>query len=91
MQITNDTEMTSYRAVIVQGCLWKISLLRNKYRKGASPTAQQKRICLPCKSHRRHNFDPWGCEDPLEKTWQLTRVFLLRESHGQRSLAGYSL
>lgn len=41
MQVTNDIEMISYRAVIVQGCLWKISLLRNKYTKGASPMAQQ--------------------------------------------------
>ena len=33
-----------------------------------------------------------GQEDPLEgRAWQLTPVFLPRESHGQRSLAGYSL
>ena len=29
-----------------------------------------------------------GEEDPLEKEWQPTPVFLPRESHGQRSLAG---
>ena len=29
-------------------------------------------------------------EDPLEKEWQPTQVFLPRESHGQRNLAGYS-
>ena len=29
-------------------------------------------------------------EDPLEEAWQLTPVFLPGESHGQRSLAGYS-
>jgi len=27
---------------------------------------------------------------PWRRAWQLTPVFLLRESHGQRSLAGYS-
>ena len=32
-----------------------------------------------------------GWEDPLEKEWQATPVFLLGESHGQRSQAGYSL
>ena len=32
-----------------------------------------------------------GWEDPLEKKWQPTPVFLPGESHGQRSLAGYSL
>ena len=31
-----------------------------------------------------------GQEDPLEKGWQLTPVFLPGEFHGQRSLAGYS-
>ena len=30
-----------------------------------------------------------GQEDPLEKKWQPTPVFLPGESHGQRSLAGY--
>ena len=29
-------------------------------------------------------------EDPLEKRWQPISVVLLGESHGQRSLAGYS-
>ena len=29
-------------------------------------------------------------EDPLERAWQPTPVFLPRESHGQRSLVGYS-
>ena len=31
-----------------------------------------------------------GLEDPLEKEWQPTPVFLPRESHRQRNLAGYS-
>ena len=30
-----------------------------------------------------------GREDPLQRKWQLTPVFLPRESHGQRSLVGY--
>ena len=33
---------------------------------------------------------PLGQEDPLGKEWQPTPVFLPGESHGQRSLAGYS-
>jgi len=32
-----------------------------------------------------------GQEDPLRRTQQPTPVFLPGESHGQRSLAGYSL
>ena len=31
-----------------------------------------------------------GDEDPWRRVWQPTSVFLTRESHGQRSLAGYS-
>ena len=31
-----------------------------------------------------------GWEDPLEKKWQRTPVFLSGEFHGQRSLAGHS-
>ena len=31
-----------------------------------------------------------GQEDPLEKEWQPTPVFLPGESHEQRSLGGYS-
>ena len=31
-----------------------------------------------------------GREDPLEEGWQPTPVFLTEESHGQRSLTGYS-
>ena len=37
---------------------------------------------------RRPGFDPW--EDPLEKEWQPTPVFLPGEVLGQRSLVGYS-
>ena len=32
-----------------------------------------------------------GWEDPREEKWQPTPVFFPGESHGQRSLAGYSL
>ena len=31
-----------------------------------------------------------GQEDPLKKQWQPTPVFWPEESHGQRTLAGYS-
>ena len=31
-----------------------------------------------------------GWEDPLDRKWQPTPVFLPRELYGQRSLAGYS-
>ena len=38
----------------------------------------------------RIGFDPWVGTIPWRKEWQPTPVFLPGESHGQRSLAGYS-
>ena len=35
-------------------------------------------------------FNPWVGKIPWRKEWQLTPIFLPGESHGQRSLAGYS-
>ena len=37
-----------------------------------------------------HGFDPWVRMIPWRRKWQPTPVFLPGESHGQRSLAGYS-
>ena len=37
---------------------------------------------------RRREFNPWVPEDPLEKNWQPTPVFLPGKPHGQRRLAG---
>ena len=39
--------------------------------------------------HRKHRFDPWIEKIPWRRAWQPTPVFLLGESHGQRSLVGY--
>jgi len=39
---------------------------------------------------KRHGLDPWVGEDPLEKKWQPTLVFLPGNFHGQGCLAGYS-
>jgi len=35
-------------------------------------------------------FDLWVRKIPWRKTWQPTPVFLPGQSHGQRSLVGYS-
>ena len=35
-------------------------------------------------------FNPWVRKIPWREAWQPTPVFLPGESHGQRSLAGYS-
>ena len=40
--------------------------------------------------YRRLGFDPWVGKIPWRRKWQLTPVLFPRESHGQRSLVGYS-
>ena len=44
-----------------------------------------------CRRLRRWGFDPSVRKIPWSRIWQPTPVFLSEESHGQRSLAGYSL
>ena len=41
--------------------------------------------------HKRHGFDAWIGKIPWRRMWQLTPVFLPRESQGQRSLVGCRL
>ena len=50
---------------------------------GKEPICQRKR-CKRC------GFDPWVGMIPWRRAWQHTSVFLPGESHGQRSLTGYS-
>ena len=42
------------------------------------------------RKHKRGRFNPWVRKIPWRRAWQPTPVFLPRESHGQRSLVGYS-
>ena len=41
--------------------------------------------------HKRCGFDPWFRKIPWKRKWQPTPVLLPGESHGERSLAGYSI
>ena len=43
-----------------------------------------------CRSRRKHRFAPRVRKIPWRKEWQPTPIFLPRESHGQRRLAGHS-
>ena len=43
-----------------------------------------------CRIHKRHRFDQWVGKMPWGRPWQPTPVLLPGESHGQRSLVGYS-
>ena len=43
-----------------------------------------------CRRHTRFRFNSWVRKIPWRRAWQCTSVFLPGESHGQRSLVGYS-
>ena len=43
-----------------------------------------------CKTCKRHRLDPWVGKIPWRGKWQPTSLFLPGESHGQKSLVGYS-
>ena len=42
-----------------------------------------------CRRWRKRWFSPWVGKIPWRRKWQLTLLFLLGKSHGQRSLVGY--
>ena len=43
-----------------------------------------------CRRHKGFRPNPWVGKIPWRRAWQPTPVFLPGESHGQRSLVGYS-
>ena len=49
-----------------------------------------KESACQCRRPKRLRFDPWVGKIPWMRVWQPTQVFLLGESHGQRSLVNYS-
>ena len=53
------------------------------YPSGKEPTCQRWR-------NKRCGFNLWVGKIPWRRAWQLTPIFLPGESHGQRSLVGYS-
>ena len=54
-----------------------------------NPTRASQEAC-PCRKGRRCGFHPWVGKIPWRRKQQPTPVFLPGESHGQRSLSGYS-
>ena len=49
-----------------------------------------KNLPANARRHRRPGFNPWVRKIPWRRAWQPTPIFLPEESHGQRTLAGYS-
>ena len=60
------------------------------YSYGFPGGASGKEPACQCRRRKRHGFEPWLGKIPWRREWQLTAEFLLRESHGQRSLVGHS-
>ena len=58
--------------------------------KGFSGGTSRKEPTCQCRRHQRLRFNPWVRKIPWRRAWQPTPVFLPEESHGQRSLVGYS-
>ena len=52
--------------------------------------ASGKEPSCPCSRLLKCRFHPWVGKTPWRREWQPTSVFLPGESHGQRSLEGYS-
>ena len=51
---------------------------------------RNKEPACQCRRYKRWGFDPWVRKIPWRRAWQPSPVFLPGESHGQRSLVGYS-
>ena len=75
------------REAKVHWCKWPNSLVYRGFPHGAvvknAPANAGDVDSIP-------GFDPWGGKIPWRRAWQPTPVCLPGESHGQRSLAGYS-
>ena len=68
-------------------------LLKKRQGKGAwafPGGSSGKEPACQCKRQKRWGFDPWVGKIPWRRAWQPTPGFLSGESHGQRSLEGYS-
>ena len=69
---------------------WKFLNGSTNRREGFPGGPTGKESACQCKRLRRLGFDPWVRKIPWRRKWQPTPVFLPGESHGQRSLEGYS-
>ena len=62
----------------------------HSYLRGFAGGASGKELACQCRRHKRWGFNLWVGKILWRRSWQPSLVFLPGESHGQRSLAGYS-
>ena len=68
-----------------------LTLNNNKYTWVELPRwPSSKESTCQCRRHKRCRFRLWFGKIPWKRKWQPTPVLLPGESHGQRSLVGYS-
>ena len=60
------------------------------FQDSAGGLKKKKKKCLPFQGDLRLGFNTWVKKIPRRRAWQPTPLFLPGESHGQRSLVGYS-
>ena len=78
-------------ALVFPSVVWEPFWIETQYLSArASLEAQWSRICLYYRRHKRLGVDPWVGKIKWRRKRQPTPVFLPGESHGQRSLVGYS-
>ena len=84
---TNKIFPARSRAALHNQCYYSYQVWQ---RLGFPGGASGKEPACQCRRHKRHRFNPWVRKSPWRRAWQSIPVFLPGESHGQRSLAGYS-
>jgi len=52
--------------------------------------ASSKEPACQWRRYKKHGFNPWFRKMPWKRKWQPIPVFLPGDSHGQKSVAGYS-
>ena len=83
-------QVPSVRVMVENWLIWWTNFIYLSIDRDFLGGASDKELACQCKKHKRRRFDPWVGKVPWRRAWQLTPVFLPRESHGQRTLAGYS-
>ena len=67
-----------------------VLILDSDYQRAPLMVQMVKESACQCRRLKRRGFNPWVDKIPWRRKWQPTLVFLPGESHGQKSLAGYS-
>ena len=99
-ELPSRASLLEERQVGEDWCIWRERALEERLHCHRGPHfwfwlkfpggANSKKPACQCRRQKRCEFHSRVRKIPWRRTWQLTPVFLSGESHGQRSLAGYS-